>query len=734
MAGAFDDLVPQAVAPPSPPGRVFKAPDGKLVMLAADATPDQVQAAMAGAHAQTGGGGSYTEEPAASGAFDDLLPSRQVQPSGYEQARADEAASSDMGVEGMSEAILNGLTFNHADDVKGALAAAAYAAKYLGGDHRVSPADAFLAERDLSRDQGASFAAVHPFMNLGLNALGGAPLAEVAGGAVGAAPTMAAKVGTGVATGAALGAAYGAGADKQDAARGAALGLGEGAAFGLAAPVLATAGRGLANAGRAVIDQVGDLVGGPGNARAAAAATNTAAHYLAGKMGAMTPQEIATSPVAARGGTVAEAMGPDAVADAAALIRRPGAAAGLARANVGPRFDPMTKNEPLVGAVEQATGVDPASAQGDVDAIIANGRQAASPAYGALRSDSNRYMTPTMRAVLNTDAGQAALRQTAVDIGNNIPGGGPSHAEMGITFENGQPVVAKGLRPAAIDMVKRNLDAATKFNPMGGAAGGNANQAVDSARDAFVSSARAVVPNYDQALSTAADYKAVQGAYRAAQGTLFGNGAGKSVADVQALMDGAGTDAERDAIRARAAADLMQKADAGTLTAGSLQQPGVAKKLGILFGDGAAQSITDAAAQHGQLMASGARLLPNSGSISSDALMHAADTDGALDGLKTGIHVAHRFAEGKPVSAMMAAASHFAGSAKNVMAAPQAQATRDAIAALYLQPAADFGGFAPPAATATSQALDYLTAPHFLGARLLPSYTAAREKDPQPAY
>ena len=446
--------------------------------------------------------------------------------------------------------------------------------------------------------------------------------------------------------GAGTAAAYGAGADKADPERGAALGLGEGAILGAATPVVGALGRGIANTGRAIVNQVGDAFTPAGSPAAAAKAQALAERYITGKLGTTTPADIAANPAAARGATVAEAMGPDAVADAATLVRRPGTTAQTALTTVGPKSDRATgRTDRLLNDLAQATGYSPNTAESGVNDIVEDGQAAAGPHYEAMRADTNRYMTPTMRAVIqNTDAGQTALANTHRDIQNAFPKTGVSPADMGIVQDaNGALSVPGGLRPMAVDMVKRNLDTATKFTPLAGPVNTNANGGVDAARDAFVSSARQVVPNYDQALQTAADYKKVQSAFDNSKGLLFGS---SSPEQVQQTLNGVNTPHETRAILARGAADLMAKANAGTLTPDVLQKPGVAAKLDLFYGPGTADQIRQVANIEGSLSATGARMTPNSGSITSDVGAHAGEQDEALERLKTLSHLGHALDQG----------------------------------------------------------------------------------------
>ena len=660
---------------------------------------------------------------------------------GYEKALTEDKATTNPTLEGAGDAFLNGLTFNNADTAKGAMAYLGATGRNLLGDHSISPGDAFAAEHDLTRDQDAGFAASHPVSNFALNLVGGAPIGEGAGAligkgaglisdAAGQVPAWLARAGVGVPVSAAVGGAYGAGANKADPLAGAVQGAEIGGALGVGLPILGGVGGAALSLGR---DAVGGLAAGVQDAMRGQSSTLTSAQaasaqalaqrYLAGKLtdAGLTPSDISASPLASRGGTVAEALGPDSVADAASIIRRPGAGAQLARDTLQPRADGRTGR--LLGDVAQITGVDPTAAQGGLENVVQAGQAKAAPLYDAVRTDGNRYMTRDMKQVLQTPAGQDALGATYRDLQNAAPAGGPAPADVGITLDgDGRPMVAKGLRPLAIDALKRNLDVATQFQPFGGATATNANKAVDAARDTWVSSARQVIPGYADALDAGGDYKTVQSAYKASVGLLFGAGTGKSVQDAQNIWSGLGSEGERDAVRSRFAADIVAKADAGALTPGVLQRPGVYQKLSLAFGADKADALVQAARHEASLSATGSRLTPNTGSITADALSHGDAQDAALDTFRAGMHAVHRLKEGKPISAAIAGITHLAEKGGAAMKTPYNQATRDALARLYLGDASNFAStFTPPSGGATP----YLDAGGAVGRRVLSAIVRA---------
>ena len=652
-------LAAHGVNPAWQPPSAAPAPQGGAVGPAAAPGGAQGLQAVQGAPGASGafGGDPWDADPVvASAGYETALKQDQDRSAAAEALAAKIPGGAGLGQAG--DALLNGLTLNNADVVKGSLAAGGDAAKYLLGDHSVSPSDAFAAMYDSTHAQDEAFSKTHPIANLGFEAFGGAPIGEGVGSLVGkgaglitdaadSVPGWLAKGALGIPANAAVGAAYGAGADKADPVTGALHGGEIGAGLGVAAPIVAPVLGGLINAGR---DAGGGIIAATQDALRGreptltpfqtASAQATAASYLNGKLtsAGLTPADVAASPLAAKGATVAEAMGPDAVADAASIVRRPGAGAQLARDTLQPRADGRTDR--IVGDVASITGVDPQAAQQGIEGVVQAGQDKASPLYASVRADGNRYMTRDFRQVLQTPAGQDALAATHRDLLNGVPGGGPAPEDVGITLDaNDQPTVPKGLRPVAIDMLKRNLDDATKFQPFGGATATNANKAVDAARDAWVTSARQVVPGYSDALDAGGDYKAVQGAYKAATGKLFGVGNGNSVQDVSNVWNGLGSEPERDAVRSRFAADIVAKADAGALTPGVLQKPGVYQKLGLAFGQDKADQLVQAAGQEGSLSATGSRMMPNTGSITSDAQAHGGAQDAAIHVLKVGKHM-----------------------------------------------------------------------------------------------
>lgn len=616
--------------------------------------------------------------------FDQFDPTPAQRAPGYQAAKAAQTPSSAAGQTAASvgDQIVNGLTFNNADRVGGALSAASQYVHNLftGTQGQPSPSQAYAATRDQIDQEDGEFQAAHPVASIAANLAGGLPIGAGAAKAVSMAPGLIAKGLAAEGAGIGLGAAYGAGANKANPGTGAITGAGEGAVL---APVMEAAGPVLGAAGNAV-----NNVFRP--AALDATAQSRAAQYLGQQVAnaptpAATPQPPtltrivnaiqnagkppAVAPGVANGGlTVAETLGQQGTGMLAGMTRKPGVAGDLANNILGARRAGRTDR--LVQGVLDATGVDPVAGRSSMENLVAQGRDSVNPAYTAIRADPSPVMTDGLQNLLDTDPHVASALNT-VNANTRSPPAVPNASTW------------LRVRQQLADNVQRDPVTGKPMNV-------DFNDQVNNATSDLGTELKSAIPGFGDAQAAAALYKAPQASYTAARGMLFGATAKQTPADVQALWDAATTPAQQGAIQHAFAADILDKAvTKNTLTPASLTAPGVQQKLGIVFGQNAAAKINTLATGEQRMAQFENRVLPNVNSITAEASNYGDEglKQAFLAGAqKAGGHIL----EGDPHRAGVAVVGNAAKYLLNVGKANSDTAFRNALAQQYLGDASSF--------------------------------------------
>ncbi|MDE2458615.1 MAG: hypothetical protein KGL20_05200 [Rhodospirillales bacterium] len=497
-------------------------------------------------------------------------------------------------------ALANGALLGQGARVAGGIHAAAQYVHNLftGPQGQPTPEQAYDAYANATNQAEQQFGAQHPYLSTALNIVGGLPVGGVMGKIVGAAPTVAGKIAAGIGTGAASGAAYGAGANMQHPLTGAGVGAAEGAVMAPAFMVGGAALKGGLNIARNVFNP----------ASLESTAQQRAAQYLGQQAAAAgTGARSSSVPVANGGLTVAETLGQQGTGMAAALTRKPGIAGDLANDILGARQAGRTDR--LVQGFADATGIDPNVARGNVEQMIAQGQDSVNPAYNAIRANPAPVMTPELQALATNDPHVAAALNTVNSATRNPPS---------------VPTAATWLavRQQLADNVERNPVTGT---PMAS----YVNAQINGAAKDLGAAMNDAIPGFSDAQAQAALYKAPQASFNQARGLLFGGTAKQTPADVQALWDAAKTPAQQQAIQSAFAADFLDRAvNKNTLTPSIINSPGVQQKLGIVFGPGAAAKLSALAQNEQQMSQFAARVMPNSNSISAEALNYGHEADG----------------------------------------------------------------------------------------------------------
>lgn len=234
---------------------------------------------------------------------------------------------------------------------------------------------------------------------------------------------VAKAAGTGAVGGAALGATSGTSLDErlQNAEKGAEGGaIGGGLLQGVGAPVLAKTGAVLGDVGRGIAAAVMPEGAKLGSGGQAADAARRAVVNLA-RIGGVTADNLAakTAPYQGLDQTAAEAMGTSGQNMLAALSRRQGTTGDALRTQM--RMRAVGQPGGILEDFKTRLGVDPAAAQGNVDALVKQGKDAAGDLFRQAYANSAEGVNdPEVDRLLQTPLGQrlmAGIQRRALNIG-----------------------------------------------------------------------------------------------------------------------------------------------------------------------------------------------------------------------------------------------------------------------------------------------------------------------------
>ena len=325
----------------------------------------------------------------------------------------------------------------------------------------------------------------------------------------------------------------------------------------------------------------------------------------------LTPERVrivAHEQFAGKPATAAEIMGRDGVTQLAATARRTGSTADDLEAMLTQRQ--RGAPERIMQDFADDLGVTPASATGDVQNMVKEGRANSAPLYeeayavGGIddpRLDALRDR-PSMRS------GMSRARTIAAEEGLDP-------TELGFRPDASSPEVAQIENPTARtwDYVKRGLDDQLEayrdptsrrlnLDEMGRAKLNTLNEFRDVLRD--------VNPKYAEALDTSGDYLSLIDAMNTAKGKIMrGN-----VGDFGRAWASAKTPAAQNAFRAQIAQDVLDAANAGQLRGGKFTIPGAQQKLELAFGREGAQRFVAKMEAEAALARTGSRMMPGGGS------------------------------------------------------------------------------------------------------------------------
>lgn len=432
----------------------------------------------------------------------------------------------------------------------------------------------------------------------------------------------------------------------------------------------------------------GALLGGgiAGGLRAAGGAllADPAPEVMAGKYLAKTvagigatPESIAQNTIQGRGQLGAEALGPNGIAILATLGRRSGSTGEA----LGNALTTRAVGAPsrMMHDFTSAAGIDPRAAQGNFDQVLEAGQKAAKPLYEEAYKQNTNMASPVLDKILETPAGKKALADARTKMQNDMSLMGTPDADlMEQAAEGGTDIptrgVASGMKLRVYDYVKRSLD-----DQIGAAfRAGNKNEgsilidlkgklvkALDDADITGQAGPNSVKPEggaYARARAAAGDYLGAKQAYEDGQAHILSTlTSADDVAKYAAKLSPSALEAYKGGI----ANKILTQAQNGRLTPRLVGTDAVQLKLAAAIGPEKAQQFIDGIQQEADLAKTGGRMMPGTGSISSDALLNAGEMDhgaalqAGMHGAKAVGHLLQGNVGGATVGAL-AAIKHFA--------------------------------------------------------------------------
>lgn len=302
--------------------------------------------------------------------------------------------------------------------------------------------------------------------------------------------------------------------------------------------------------------------------------------------------------------TAAEAIGPTGGTAAGALARREGATGEAFRGLTETRR--LERPETMLGDFAEAAGISPYAAAGNIEELVRQGREAASPLYEAAYAVKN-VDSPLLTGLSKRPSMQSAMQRAVkiaaeedrnpIDLGFEtrlVPsrvGGIPDVEQIVLTSPSMQ----------TWDYVKRGLDAVINSyaNPLTG------KLKLDESTRPIVATATAlrkeltsINPEYKKALGVSGDYLSSQDAFNRGGKLLFdGKISERQFGQTISKME----PAEFEALKGGTANHLYDLAQNGKLDPKVFKTPRVRQKLMMILGEDAANTMIDNITRHGAM-------------------------------------------------------------------------------------------------------------------------------------
>lgn len=378
-----------------------------------------------------------------------------------------------------------------------------------------------------------------------------------------------------------------------------------------------------------------------------------------------------------RGMTAAEAIGPSGISALGTLGRRSGSVGAdltstlQARSAVAP--------DRVLNDIADASGIDPAAAQGNFDDLLAKGQKIASPLYKQAFAANQNVSSPAIDRILSTPAGRSAMRDASNLMQNDQTLMGVRDPDLleqardsgtDIPWSGG---VSSGLKLQSLDYVKRALDdqigAAFRSGnkTQGGVLVGLKNRLLSALDDADVTASAG--PNstkvdgglYAQARKSAGDYLSAQQAFNDGQAHILNPSVTPQT--VSNYFNNL-TPVNQEAYKGGLVNKLFNTSQNGRLRTSLASVPAVQQKLATVLGPWNAHGLISNIGAEASLAKSGARMMPNTNSTTAESLFagneqdHAANLSAGINAAKAVGHVASGNVFGA-IGNGIAAARHF---------------------------------------------------------------------------
>lgn len=389
------------------------------------------------------------------------------------------------------------------------------------------------------------------------------------------------------------------------------------------------------------------------------------------------PQSITDNSISGKGQLAAEAIGPNGVSTLATLGRRQGDT-GKALADI---LTARSVGAPsrVMDDFTSAAGIDPRAARGDFEGVLTSGQKRATPLYEEAYKQNQNISSPTLDKILDTPAGKKALADARVKMQNDMSLMGTPDAELMDQAKEGGTVVpprgvASGMKLRVYDYVKRSLDdqISTAYRA------GNKNEgnilvdlkgklvkALDDADITAKAGPNSTKPEggmYAQARAAASDYLGAKQAFEDGQDHILSTSV--DPVDVEKYVSKLSPTA-LEAYKGGQANKLLLQAGNARLSPRLLNTPAVQQKLSASLGPDKAQQFITNVQNEAELARTGARMMPGTGSITSDIGLMSGEQDAGANieaGMKGAKALGHAL-QGNPLGAVsngISALRHFA--------------------------------------------------------------------------
>lgn len=348
-----------------------------------------------------------------------------------------------------------------------------------------------------------------------------------------------------------------------------------------------------------------------------------------------TPTDIAQYGTEAAGKPViaGEALGRPGVTALSALGRRSGTTPDALEGMLTARS--AEAPDRILGDMAKSVGIDPYAAQGNIEGLISQGRQAAKPLYDAAY-EAPMPVTQELRDLAARPSVKQAMN-TAVKM---IQDAGGDPVDYGFMRVGEGPVPDTGFSPTdngylpkqptteAWDLVKRAVDGRVQSN-LDKITGRPINPALNHSLQSLSGDLKGILrknnPQYASAMDMAGDYLSAQKAYQDGQKYIFNpNRTEKQIGDAFAKM----SPAEQEAFKGGIANRMFDMARNNRLKPSMLSIPRVQSKLAAVFGQENTAKLSKSLQTEAEMQKYANRMKPGVGSPTAelDAMMGEQNT------------------------------------------------------------------------------------------------------------